>query len=63
MRFEMTAKYAHENNFDIISSTLGISRWKDMEQINDCGENEVVLNLICLIGILIGVKKAVLAEC
>jgi predicted adenine nucleotide alpha hydrolase (AANH) superfamily ATPase len=38
MRFEMTAKYAHENNFDIISSTLGISRWKDMEQINDCGE-------------------------
>ncbi len=37
MRFEVTAKYAHENGFDLISSTLGISRWKDMNQINDCG--------------------------
>ena len=37
MRFEVTAKYAAENNFDLISSTLGISRWKDMEQINGCG--------------------------
>lgn len=38
MRFETTAAYAKNNNFDIISSTLGISRWKDMEQINDCGK-------------------------
>ncbi len=38
MRFQKTAKYASENNFDIISSTLGISRWKDMKQINDSGE-------------------------
>jgi predicted adenine nucleotide alpha hydrolase (AANH) superfamily ATPase len=37
MRFEVTAKYAAQNNFDLISSTLGISRWKDMEQINGCG--------------------------
>jgi len=37
MRFQKTAKYASENNFDIISSTLGISRWKDMKQINDSG--------------------------
>jgi len=37
MRFERTARYASENNFDIISSTLGISRWKDMNQINDSG--------------------------
>ncbi len=37
MRFERTALYAHENNFNLISSTLGISRWKDMNQINDCG--------------------------
>ena len=37
MRFERTARYAAENNFDIISSTLGISRWKDMNQINDSG--------------------------
>ena len=37
MRFERTALYAHEHHFDIISSSLGISRWKNMEQINDCG--------------------------
>ena len=38
MRFEKTALYAHENGFPVISSTLAISRWKDMEQINGCGE-------------------------
>jgi len=38
MRFERTALYAHEHNFSVISSTLGISRWKNMEQINHCGE-------------------------
>lgn len=38
MRFERTALYAHENGYDIISSVLGISRWKDMNQINGCGE-------------------------
>jgi predicted adenine nucleotide alpha hydrolase (AANH) superfamily ATPase len=37
MRFERTALYAHENGFTIFSSSLGISRWKNMEQINDCG--------------------------
>lgn len=37
MRFERTALYAKENNFTLISSTLGISRWKDMDQINGCG--------------------------
>jgi predicted adenine nucleotide alpha hydrolase (AANH) superfamily ATPase len=37
MRFEVTAKYANDNGFDLISSTLGISRWKDMIQINGCG--------------------------
>jgi len=37
MRFERTALYAHEHDFDMISSTLGISRWKNMDQINDCG--------------------------
>jgi len=37
MRFERTALYAFENNFKIITSSLGISRWKDMDQINDCG--------------------------
>lgn len=37
MRFERTALYAHENDYSMISSSLGISRWKDMNQINDCG--------------------------
>ena len=37
MRFERTALYAAENNYKIITSSLGISRWKNMEQINDCG--------------------------
>ena len=37
MRFERTALYAHENGFPAITSCLGISRWKNMEQINDCG--------------------------
>lgn len=37
MRFERTALYAHENDFAVITSSLGISRWKDMDQINDCG--------------------------
>ncbi|HLX53592.1 MAG TPA: epoxyqueuosine reductase QueH [Aquella sp.] len=37
MRFERTALYASQNSFDIISSSLGISRWKDMNQINESG--------------------------
>lgn len=38
MRFERAALYAHEHQFDVFSSALGISRWKDMDQINGCGE-------------------------
>lgn len=37
MRFERTALYAYENNFKIITSSLGISRWKDIDQINRTG--------------------------
>lgn len=37
MRFERTALYAHEHQFPVISSSLGISRWKDMNQINASG--------------------------
>ncbi len=37
MRFERTALYAFENGFKTITSSLGISRWKNMDQINDCG--------------------------
>lgn len=37
MRFERTALYAHEHGYPVICSSLGISRWKDMDQINDSG--------------------------
>ena len=37
MRFERTALYAYENNFKIFATTLGISRWKDLDQINNSG--------------------------
>jgi predicted adenine nucleotide alpha hydrolase (AANH) superfamily ATPase len=37
MRFEKTALYAYENGYRLFTSSLGISRWKDMKQINDCG--------------------------
>ncbi len=38
MRFERTARYAYEHGYSLISSSLGISRWKNMKQINDCGQ-------------------------
>ena len=38
MRFERSALYANENNFNYFATTLGISRWKDMNQINDSGK-------------------------
>ena len=38
MRFERSALYAAEHDFRLFSTTLGISRWKDMTQINGCGE-------------------------
>ena len=37
MRFERTALYAYEHDITVITSSLGISRWKDMEQINTSG--------------------------
>lgn len=37
MRFVRTAHYAHENGFKVITSSLGISRWKNMDQINASG--------------------------
>ncbi len=37
MRFERSALYAVEHGFSVFTSTLGISRWKNMEQINGCG--------------------------
>jgi epoxyqueuosine reductase len=37
MRFERTALEAHEKGFKTITSSLGISRWKNMDQINGSG--------------------------
>jgi len=37
MRFERTALYAHEHGFPVITSSLGISRWKDWNQVTDAG--------------------------
>jgi predicted adenine nucleotide alpha hydrolase (AANH) superfamily ATPase len=37
MRFERSALYARENSFKVFATTLGISRWKDMNQINEAG--------------------------
>lgn len=39
MRFERTALYAKEHGFRFITSSLGISRWKDWEQVTSCGVN------------------------
>ncbi len=41
MRLEKTAQYASKNGFSVITSSLGISRWKDMQQVNACGEHAV----------------------
>lgn len=38
MRFERTALFAKEHGFRVFTSCLGISRWKNMAQINGCGE-------------------------
>ena len=37
LRFDRTALYAHEHGFPVITSCLGLSRWKDMDQINASG--------------------------
>lgn len=37
MRFVRSALYAHENGFEVFTSSLGISRWKNMDQINNSG--------------------------
>lgn len=39
IRLETTAAYAHLNGYKIFSSSCGISRWKDMHQVTQCGLN------------------------
>ena len=37
MRFVKTAEYAYKNGFKVITSCLGISRWKDIGQVTRAG--------------------------
>ena len=43
MRFVKTAEYASKNGFKIISSCLGISRWKDFDQVTNAGKKAAAL--------------------
>jgi len=37
MRLMRTAHYAFDKGFKVFTSSMGISRWKDFEQVNKCG--------------------------
>ena len=37
MRFEKSALFAVEHGFKVFTSSLGLSRWKDLHQINESG--------------------------
>ncbi len=37
MRFVKTAEYAYQHGFKVITSCLGISRWKDFDQVTRAG--------------------------
>ena len=37
MRLKRAARFACENGFPVLTSSLGISRWKDMAEVNACG--------------------------
>ena len=43
MRFVKTAEYAFKNDFKVITSCLGISRWKDFDQVTRAGERAASL--------------------
>ena len=37
-RLERAARYAQENGYKVLTTTLASSRWKNLEQINSAGE-------------------------
>lgn len=43
MRFVKTAEYAYHNGFPVITSCLGISRWKDFDQVTRAGQRAASL--------------------
>jgi len=38
LRLKKAAEYAKENGFDCFTSVLGVSRYKNLEQVNTCAE-------------------------
>lgn len=48
LRLNETARYAQQNDFEVFATTLGSSRWKDLEQIDTAGQQAAKLypNLI-----------------
>ena len=61
--FIRTALYAYENNFKVITSSLGISRWKDMEQINESELKQHLITRELLIGHITGAKMEEVQGC
>ncbi len=43
LRFERTALYAHEEAIPLFTSSLGMSRWKNFDQITACGKKAASL--------------------
>jgi len=43
MRLKRAARYAKANGFDAVSSVFGVSRHKDMDQVNDAGNEACAL--------------------
>ncbi len=39
LRLERSALFAHENGFPLLTSCFGISRWKNMDQVNASGHS------------------------
>lgn len=37
-RLERAARYAKENGYDVLTTTLASSRWKDLDQVNAAGQ-------------------------
>ena len=37
LRLERSALFAHDKGFDVLATSLGMSRWKNLDQVNACG--------------------------
>ncbi len=41
MRLDGSARQAHAHGFPVLATSLGISRWKDQQQVNESGQRAV----------------------